>query len=292
MSQSPRVTVLMPVYNGEKYLREAIDSILRQTFTDFEFLIINDGSTDWSVEIIESYQDSRIRLVHNEKNIKLIATLNKGIDLARGEYMARMDCDDVSFPVRLERQIAIMDSSPEIGVCGTWAKVIDENGNIKGTIRTLTGKSIKRMCWRPSPFVHPTVMVRTALLRENRYNEDFKHAEDYELWLRLFDKTEFFNIKDYLLYYRMHLENVSSSNRGSQLINSYKAFLGFTQENKISYEAFLSLIPAAANINPIKRLYYWIMACKSGGFDIKMFFIDNAIYTWIWFRSFFLKRPL
>lgn len=289
---NPRVTVLMPVYNGEKYLREAIESILRQTFTDFEFLIINDGSTDKSVEIIESYKDTRIRLVNNEKNIKLIATLNKGIELARGEYIARMDCDDISLPNRLEKQVVFMDSHPDVGVCGTWAKVIDENGHIKRAIKTLTGKSIKKLCWRPSPFIHSTVMIRTALLRKNRYCEDFRHAEDYELWLRLFDKTTFFNIKDYLLYYRMHTENVSSSNRELQLMNSYRAFLNFTGENKISYEAFLSLIPAAANINPIKRLYYWIMACKSGGFDIKMFFIDNAIYTWIWFRSFFLKRPL
>jgi len=94
--ENPKVTVLMPVYNGEQYLREAIESILTQSFTDFEFLIINDGSTDSSVEIIESYDDPRIRLIHNEANLKLVATLNKGVDLARGEYIARMDCDDIS----------------------------------------------------------------------------------------------------------------------------------------------------------------------------------------------------
>src|SRR5215472_9201923 len=99
----------MPVYNGEKHLREAIDSILSQTFRDFEFLIINDGSTDGSVEIIASYRDPRILLVHNEKNLGLIATLNRGMDLARGEYITRMDCDDISLPRRLEKQVAFME---------------------------------------------------------------------------------------------------------------------------------------------------------------------------------------
>ncbi len=103
----PKITVLMPVYNGEKYLRESVDSILNQTFTDFELLIINDGSTDSSMEILNSYSDSRIRIVTNEVNLRLIKTLNKGIDLATGEYIARMDCDDIADPKTFRNSIAV-----------------------------------------------------------------------------------------------------------------------------------------------------------------------------------------
>ena len=116
----------MPVYNGERYLREAIDSILNQTFKDFEFLIINDGSTDLSVEIIESYADKRISLAHNGQNLGLITTLNRGFDLACGEYIARMDCDDISLPDRLEKQVVFMDNHPEIGICGSWVSAISD----------------------------------------------------------------------------------------------------------------------------------------------------------------------
>ena len=120
----PKITVLMPVYNGEKYLRESVDSILNQTFTDFELLIINDGSTDSSMEILNSYSDSRIRIVTNEVNLRLIKTLNKGIDLATGEYIARMDCDDIADPKRLEIQLQYMEKHPDVAVCGTGVKAV------------------------------------------------------------------------------------------------------------------------------------------------------------------------
>ena len=126
----PEITVLMPVYNGEKYLRPAIESILNQTFSDFEFLIINDGSTDNSESIILSYKDERIRYVKNENNLKLIKTLNKGIDLARGKYIARMDADDISLPTRLEREIEYMESHPECGLVSVFPYVMSESGKI------------------------------------------------------------------------------------------------------------------------------------------------------------------
>lgn len=283
---NPRVTVLMPVYNGEKYLRKAMESILRQTYTDFEFLIINDGSTDRSVEIIESYQDSRIRLIHNEKNIKLIATLNKGIELALGEYIARMDCDDISLPDRLAKQVAFMDTHPEIGVCGTWAKVIDENGNVNRSIKALTGKSIKRLCWRPSPFIHPTIMARTSLLKENRYSEGYPHAEDYELWLRLSQKTTFYNLDKFLLLYRVHDSGITKAKRELQLANSYRAFnehIGI----EIGYTGFLDLISVETKMNPLKRAYYLWIVSRSTGFDFVLFIMDNLIYFRLWLRGIF-----
>ena len=117
---SPRVTVLMSVYNGQGFLRQAIQSILNQTFTDFEFLIIEDGSTDATVEIVRSFPDQRIKLCLNGSNIGLISSLNQGLSLATGEYIARMDADDISLSTRLERQVAFMDAHPSVGVCGSW----------------------------------------------------------------------------------------------------------------------------------------------------------------------------
>ncbi|MCP8319033.1 MAG: glycosyltransferase, partial [Candidatus Methylarchaceae archaeon HK01B] len=127
--KSPKITILMSVYNGEKYLREAIDSILNQTFKDFEFLIINDGSTDRTVEILRSYHDSRIKIITNEKNMGLTKSLNKGLKIARSEYVARMDADDISYPRRLEVQYEYMKKNPDVGIVGSWNDVIDDKGN-------------------------------------------------------------------------------------------------------------------------------------------------------------------
>jgi glycosyltransferase involved in cell wall biosynthesis len=127
---SPYVTVLMPVYNTEMYLKEAIDSILNQTFRDFEFIVINDGSTDSTSDIIESYSDPRIIYLQNEKNLGVATSLNKGLSIAKGTYIARMDGDDVSRCDRLEKQVAFMDANPEIGVCGTWLETIGDRNEV------------------------------------------------------------------------------------------------------------------------------------------------------------------
>ena len=135
---SPKVTVLMPVYNAEKYLIEAIRSILTQSFMDYELLIINDGSTDDSLKIIKSFSDKRIRLVQNERNIGQANSLNKGIKLARGEYIVRMDADDISLSERIKKQVKFMDANPEIGISGTWIKPLYEKlvwgGKINGSL--------------------------------------------------------------------------------------------------------------------------------------------------------------
>ena len=124
----PRVTVLMPVYNAERFLREAIDSILGQSFKHFEFLIIDDGSTDASADIIASYRDSRIRFVRNRTNLGITPTLNKGIALASCELIARMDADDISHPQRLQKQFGYMKRNPECALLSSWARVISEDG--------------------------------------------------------------------------------------------------------------------------------------------------------------------
>ncbi len=208
--ENPLVTVLMPVYNGEKYLREAIESILNQTFTDFEFLIINDGSTDNTKEIILSYNDKRIRYIENETNIKLIDTLNKGIKLAKGKYIARMDCDDISLPKRLEKQVDFMERNPDITVCGTHLKTIGSGiASVWKTAETQE-EIICNMLFN-SPMNHPTVVFRKEELGDYLYySKDYPHAEDYELWFRLSERFKLANLDSAQYLYRIHSEQVTS----------------------------------------------------------------------------------
>lgn len=210
----PKVTVLMPVFNGERYLRPAIDSILNQTFRDFEFLIINDGSTDSSEHIISSCGDPRIRLVRNEKNLGLIATLNKGFHLALGEYIVRMDCDDISLPSRLAVQVRAMDRNRGWGVCGSWIKILKNSDAAWVQTYPSDHDTIQCELLFDSPLAHPSVIYRRSVLETHRihYDERYKHAEDYELWCRLTQLTLLANIPQILMLYRMH---------GSQLGTRY-----------------------------------------------------------------------
>jgi glycosyltransferase involved in cell wall biosynthesis len=209
----PMITVLMSVYNGEKFLKEAMDSILTQTFTNFEFLIINDGSTDNSMEIIESYNDSRIRLINNEKNLKLIASLNKGISLARGKYIARMDCDDISMPERLEKEVNFLENSLEYGLVGTCYTVIDGAGKEQyNKSYPSSNDLIKLFLSLNCPLAHGSIMARTELFKQNLYgSKEYSAVEDYELWTRIAKVTKIHNIPEYLFKYRIYGESFSNT---------------------------------------------------------------------------------
>lgn len=201
----PRATVLMPVYNGEAFLRAAVESILAQTFTDFELLVIDDGSADGSADIVASYADPRVRLVRNDSNLGLVATLNRGIELARGAYIVRMDCDDVSLPERLQLQVEFMEAHPEVGVCGAW--YLEFGDGVRRTTRCAPDHESIRCGTLFNPVVgHPTVILRRELLLENglRYDAEFRHAEDYRLWADALRSCRFANIPEVLLHYRLH----------------------------------------------------------------------------------------
>jgi glycosyltransferase involved in cell wall biosynthesis len=219
--RSPKVTVLMPVFNGEKFLREAVESILSQTFTDFEFLIIDDGSVDRSVGIIRSYHDRRIRLIRNEGNLGIVPALNKGIDLARGEYIARMDCDDISLPHRLERQTAFLDAHRDIGACGSWIQAFSENWR---WIVKYPASFEEILCslFYNAAMAHPSVMMRTALLRQYHlyYDQSFLHAEDFELWVRAVQYTRLENIPEVLLRYRKSGAQITSGRNDQQMLTA------------------------------------------------------------------------
>src|SRR6266540_3032517 len=175
----PQVTIIMPMYNGEVYLREAIDSILDQTLTDFEFLILNDGSSDRSPDVVRSYADPRIRLVENEAQMGLVYTLDRGLDLARGTFIARMDCDDCSLPDLLARQVAFLNDHPEVGVCGAWMEAIGARAGYIWRYPT-DPERIRCSLLFESALAHPSVMMRRDLLErfELRYSMAYQHAED------------------------------------------------------------------------------------------------------------------
>ena len=221
------VTVLMPVYNAELYLREAIESILNQTFTDFEFLIINDGSTDSSKDIIASYQDSRIRYVENESNLKLIATLNRGIELAKGTYIARMDADDISMPDRLEKLYTFMELHPEVGLCGSWFENFTEKGRGCIVKYATDDSTIRLKQLHQIHLSHGTCIFRTKVLTNNNlfFNPEFIHAEDYELWTRMAKYTKFANIPFMLYRVRNNGDSVSNKYTGIQNSNTRRIII-------------------------------------------------------------------
>lgn len=213
----PLVTVILPVYNAEAYLAEAIGSILNQTFSDLELLIINDGSTDGSVDVINSFKDERIRLVHNDANLKLIATLNKGIELARGKYMARMDADDVSLSARVQKQVAVMEAHAEIGVCSCWFESFGAGAN-QVVKYPESHDAIRLMLLYQTALCHAAAMFRMEFLKRInfRYSPQFVHAEDLEIWVRLAPQTKFANVQEVLYKVRMHPASVSAVNEQIQ----------------------------------------------------------------------------
>jgi glycosyltransferase involved in cell wall biosynthesis len=220
----------MPVYNGEKYLAQAIDSIIHQTYSDFELLILDDGSNDSSPEIAEEYARSyacvrSVRLPHSG----LVETLNTGIELTSAEYIARMDADDIALPERIGIQVAFLDSNPAIGVVGTNANVIDANGRRLGL--SLTGPTTRQQFLRARglnraiALCHPTVMFRRALVASaGGYRKEFFPAEDLDLWNRLAETTEIRCLEDVLLDYRLHSSAVTATSgqrslKAARLIN-------------------------------------------------------------------------
>jgi glycosyltransferase involved in cell wall biosynthesis len=235
MSEDPKVTVLMPVYNGEKYLRNAIDSILSQTFKEFEFLIINDGSTDRSAEIVASYNDPRIYVVHNDENLGLSATLNKGLELARGKYIARMDCDDISLPERLSKQITFMDTHTDVAVCGAWCKLIGANEGDIWRYPSDPGEMRSRLVFE-SVLVHPSVIMRRELMLSHGlvYSSSYPNAEDYELWARTSRAYRIANIAEVLLLYRTHSGQVGKRHSEVQSNSARRIRLAFLNELGIS----------------------------------------------------------
>jgi len=226
--QQPRLSVAMAVYNNAPFLAEAIESILAQTMGDFEFLIVNDGSTDGSTAIIDSYaeRDRRIRPIH-QANRGLVASLNLMIDEARAPLIARMDGDDISLPERFERQIAFMDANPDYGVVGTSTHDIDEHGrlSLNEDFHPLDHDAFLAALENGPWLCHPSVVMRRDVVRAaGGYRAAFRHCEDYDLWLRLSETTRLCTIPDRLFHYRRSPNQVSSAHVLEQLSGAAIAY--------------------------------------------------------------------
>lgn len=212
-SHRPQVTVLLPVRNGAVHLAAALDGIFAQTFTDFELLVIDDGSTDATPEILRAMRDPRLSVVTHPQNIGLVPTLNEGLDLARGEFVARQDHDDVSHPERLQKQVDYLRAHPDCALLGTEAWQTDEDGRVSfRLLRPLTAESIRWYLCYDNAFIHSSVMFRRAVIRDELggYPASF-HSEDYALWSRVARERPVANLSEPLLRYREHRGSVTGS---------------------------------------------------------------------------------
>ncbi len=220
-NNAPTVSVVMSCYNRKDYIAESIESILNQTYSDFEFIILDNASTDGTSDIIKDFasKDKRIVYIQNEKNKGLITNLNTGLSLARGKYIARMDDDDISYITRFQKQIEFMDSHPDIAVCGTYIETFGEE-NVDPWVKDSDSDILAILINFFNPMCHPTVMIRKSFLTEHNlsYNLEDLYAEEYGLWKEIIiHKGKLANIPEVLLKYRTHKKRLSSENSTAKI---------------------------------------------------------------------------
>lgn len=218
--RSPRVSVILPIHNAADYVVEAVESVLKQTFTNLELIALDDGSEDASLALLEpiAHRDSRLRLLPRPWR-GLVATPNEGMELARGEFIARMDADDICYPQRLERQVALLERAPAIGLCGTGTRTF---GNQTASYPHRLVNHEELDAWTPMgvPVAQPTVLFRRTLVDAGlRYRDSFTYAEDFDLWERMLRHTRAVNIPEPLLHYRHHENNISDRKAAQVLLN-------------------------------------------------------------------------
>lgn len=213
---APAISVILPVYNCEKYIGRAIQSVLQQTFSDFELIIINDGSIDKTESLILSFPDPRIVYLKNQENKGLIFSLNRSIDIATGKYIARVDGDDICKPERLAKQRSFLDQNEDITVVGCTIEFINEQEEITGIWnldrQTITASQIRKTILKENCIAHPTVMMRSEIIKKLKYKPYQKNIEDYDLWLRMLSRGyKIAKIDEALLLYRIHDDSVTST---------------------------------------------------------------------------------
>jgi glycosyltransferase involved in cell wall biosynthesis len=245
----PLVSVIMPVYNGQDYLSETIQSILNQTFGDFEFIIIDDGSQDGSEGVVLSFRDHRIRFLRNETNRGTIFTLNRGIAAATGQYIARTDADDVAEPDRFQKQLDFLHQHDDYGLCGTFYRIIDSKGRETRKVKLpMNDRELRTYLLFGNCFCHSSIMIRASLARTLQYDLDFELCEDYDLWSRISAHHKLGNLPLYAVGYRVHGNNISVKNRDKMLASVKKIHerglnryhIPFSSGELILHSAFLS----------------------------------------------------
>jgi glycosyltransferase involved in cell wall biosynthesis len=318
MNNTPLVSVIMPVYNASLYLQDAVESILNQDYNNLELLIINDGSTDHSEQLILTYSDTRIRYYKNDSNLKLIATLNKGLSLARGKYIARMDADDISLPTRLSEQVAFFEANAEYGLVGTNAEIIRrESSYIE---YPALDEELRYAFIFYNPFVHSSIMIRKSILDNYnlKYDLSMLHVEDYDLWIKIAQHTKIKNLSKVLLKYRIHSTQISTVFSDSQIENTKivqinylnkqgfnpddsRIFVEFLQNNNTNNLIFLlKVLRLSMKINisnvtliPIERFLLRInKACKNQIFSRRFSLNKDFIYIIKSFNLFTFRELL
>lgn len=272
------VSVILPVYNCERFIRQSIESILNQSYKNIELIVIDDGSNDNSLKIINSYlYDIRLVVISRE-NKGLVFTLNEGIKISKGEYVARMDADDICDIKRLQKQVDFLNRNKKVAVVGCSYHIITEGDEVIGCRRFISSDFyLKSICLIGSPFAHPTVMFNKKLLGNDLvYDEKYKHAEDYELWLRLSKKYKFNSIREPLFSYRIVSNGVSKSNYVEQKLLMLKAantyifdssltkdegyvLLGFYEHKKINKKLFLIILRQKNKLHALFQCGYLLL---------------------------------
>ncbi|MDQ3047277.1 MAG: glycosyltransferase [Bacteroidota bacterium] len=291
--ESPLVSVVIPVYNASAYLKDSVDSIVQQSYKNLEILIINDGSTDTSSQILSGYSDERIRVITHSENQGIIISLNTGIKQAKGKYIARMDADDQSHPERIKKQVEFLENNPSVGVLGTYIQ--NHQRFSVYSSKWFTSKEIKSRLLFDNILSHPTIMFRTDVIQkfQKLYSPEFIHAEDYAFWLASLDKTDFALIPEALLNYREHAGQISVKKREQQMESVKRAQMMIFKK--------LGIDPSAKEQKTHERIFFlnydysaefissaesWLLKLKSaneqaGIFEVKSY---ENILSWTWFE--------
>jgi glycosyltransferase involved in cell wall biosynthesis len=286
---NPKISVLMPVYNCRPYIEESVNSIFNQTYTDFEFIIIDDCSTDGTYEYLSALKDPRLNLISKPKNTGYTVSLNMGLEIAKGEYIARMDGDDISLLDRFAKQVEFMDKNLDIIVCGGAYEAIGSDFKF---IPKYTNDDIAYDLMSLSPIAHPTSFFRNSILKKNniKYNKEYEPAEDYKMWSSLSEYGKLANLKDVLLYYRVHPNQISSIRAKSQ--EETTKLIAYEHLKKLSKDNENFNFYFKVELNSIEDLIKYenvesdiILTLKERGIKINdRFFLDRKIL--------FVKRRL
>jgi len=264
LSNAPLISVIMPIFNAQQDLREAIESVLQQSFVDFELLVIDDGSTDQSVQIIHSFDDPRIRLISQAQNLGLVAALNRGISEARGQFIARMDGDDLCLPERLALQLSAMQNL-QLDICGShWAQ-IDAQGKQFGVLYAPKQMDeVVATLATTVPYAHGSVMIRKSFLDQHHLRYQAGFSEDYQLWIRFLELGAKFGMVDAVLYlHRTHERSITSTRSTEQSVSAQQLRRDFVKNNiNLCQQAFSNLQDRFADLSKSMQVHTGYLAYR------------------------------
>lgn len=299
----PELSIIMPLYNTEKYVKEAVQSILFQTYRDFELIIVNDASTDNSLQIVKSLKDSRIKIIENEQNKGIVYSRNKGLNAAKGQFIAAFDSDDIAMPEKFSKQIDFLKLNTDFGMVGSWTKMIDEKGNLIKSKWKLTAspKQIPSIMLFRNYFVQSSVVLRREAIPEGGYSEGFDVVEDYKMWIDVARKFKVWNIPEYLVNYRVHSLSATQKDTESLDEKDIKVFRYIYKTLEIEIDEYVasvilliknnSRIQKTKELEDIERfmLYILLQNDKLNRYDQKQ--LTKVIFN-RWIKSCFKARYL